>query len=129
MPTLITNGRCIPYDPDLVDLARALRKNQTPEENKLWVFLKSIKPRFLRQRPLVYYIADFYCPSKKLVIEIDGNQHQTDFGTDQDIERTKILNGFGIRVIRFSNHNINQRFDQVCNEIMESFSPSSQPPY
>ncbi|MBD3281119.1 DUF559 domain-containing protein [Candidatus Uhrbacteria bacterium] len=119
MPKLISNGRCIPYDPDLIDLAKKLRNNVTIHERKLWYFLREIKPRVLRQRPILYYIADFYCPAKKLVIEIDGTQHQSTEGREKDALRKKILNGHGINVIRFTNRQIDNEFSEVCEIILE----------
>ena len=61
---------------ELVKRARQMRKEPTPEENKMWhILLKNFKPRFFRQRIIGNYIVDFYCPSLKLIIEIDGAQH------------------------------------------------------
>ena len=57
----------------LVDRARIMRKEPTPEENKMWhILLKKFKPRFFRQRIIGNYIVDFYCPKLKLIREIDG---------------------------------------------------------
>jgi very-short-patch-repair endonuclease len=60
------------------------------------------------------YIVDFLCPSKKLVIEIDGSQHYTDEGMEYDRLRTAYLEGLGLRVLRFSNKEIDNSFDSVC---------------
>ena len=66
------------------------------------------------------YIADFYCAKAKLVIELDGSQHYSDEGLKSDIERTKFLEKeFGIKVIRFSNLDIMQKFEGVCIYIDE----------
>ena len=62
-----------PYRRDLTEKARALRKNATPQENRLWYrFLRKYPLRFTRQKPIGSYIADFYCRKANLVIELDG---------------------------------------------------------
>jgi very-short-patch-repair endonuclease len=66
----------LPYNRKLKPLAQELRRNATPQENKLWYeFLRSHDIPFARQKTIEYYIVDFICPSRKLVIEIDGSQH------------------------------------------------------
>ena len=106
------------YNKDNISLARNLRKNATPEENHLWYdFLQSYKIRFQRQKSINNFIADFYCHKAKLVIEIDGSQHYTPEGKWQDEIRTEILENCGVLVIRFTNGDINNRFDGVCHVI------------
>jgi very-short-patch-repair endonuclease len=85
---------------------RYLRNNQTPEEAILWEELrgKSLGYKFRRQHSIGAYILDFYCPSKKLGIEIDGGQHILQ--RDYDKARDKEMEGLGIRIIRFSNEKI-----------------------
>ena len=74
MPKLIKSKFFLPYNPALKENARALRTNMTPAGKYLWNnFLRGYTPRFLRQRPIDNYIVDFYCPSLKLVIEVDGD--------------------------------------------------------
>jgi len=98
--------------------ARLLRKNMTQEERKIWyLFLRKNKYRFLRQKIINNYILDFYCPKQKLAVEIDGWQHYTTEGTEYDKIRTNILNAHGIKVIRFSNYEINYKFKEVCEFI------------
>ncbi|HBE56853.1 MAG TPA: endonuclease, partial [Cyanobacteria bacterium UBA11366] len=68
----------LPYNPALVARAKELRKNMTPAEKKLWYgYLRTFQFRVLRQRPIDHFIVDFYCPSLKLVIEVDGESHFT----------------------------------------------------
>ena len=62
---------------------------------------------------------DFYCHQAKLVIEVDGGQHFVDDGIAYDTERTAYLNGLGLRVIRFSNQEIDCYFGRVCQNIQE----------
>ncbi len=111
------------YNYDLSQVARELRKNMTPQERHLWYdFLKKYPARFYRQRPIGSYIADFYCASAKLVIEIDGSQHYTEEGKRYDDNRTEAINRFGIDVMRFSNYDINTNFEGVCVEIDKEIS-------
>ena len=90
----------------------------TPQENHLWYdFLRLYPIRFQRQKAIGRYIADFYCHSAKLIVEIDGSQHFTVKGSAYDDERTKRLEQYGVTVIRFSNYDVNTNFDGVCLEI------------
>ena len=108
----------LPYNPALVEQAREMRKNMTPAESKLWFgFLRNFKFRVLRQRPIDHFIVDFYCAALKLVIEVDGAEHFTDDGKAQDEQRTQVLEGYGLTVIRFSNHQIETDFGSVCQQI------------
>ena len=63
------------------------------------------------------FIADFYCHSARLVIELDGSQHYTNQGKAHDTARTEILERYGIYVLRFSNKDIDENFDGVCRTI------------
>ena len=102
-------------NPKLRELSRELRKNMTPEENKLWYqFLRKYEIRFLRQRVIGNYIVDFYCRRANLVIEIDGAQHYEHESIEYDKERTEYLKACGIEVLRFLNKDINYNFDNVC---------------
>jgi adenine-specific DNA-methyltransferase len=122
---LISTGYHLPYNPDLVERAKDLRKNMTPAEKKLWYeYLRNFKHRVLRQRPINHFIVDFYCPALKLVIEIDGKHHFTEEGKSYDEERRKILERYGLREIRFRNDEVINEFDRVCKEI-ERIPPAS----
>jgi adenine specific DNA methylase Mod/very-short-patch-repair endonuclease len=114
---LITNGYHLPYNPDLVERARELRRPMTPAEEKLWEYLKHAPYRFLRQRPIDHFIVDFYCPALRLVIEVDGEQHYTEEGKVYDAERDAILQGYGLRVVRFRNEEVLHYFESVCRRI------------
>lgn len=114
----------------IIELARELRKNQTPEEKLLWHFLRNRKLKgikFLRQHPIAYqnlnddyqfFIPDFYSAEEKLVIEIDGKIH--DFQKAYDQSREEILISLGLKVIRFKNEEL-QDITKVLNRIKESF--------
>ena len=108
----------LPYNPQLVERAKELRKNMTPAEKKLWnEYLRNFKFRVLRQRPIDRFIVDFYCAELKLVIEVDGNSHFTPEGKDYDLARTKILEGYGLRVMRFTNNQVLNNLEGVCQQI------------
>ena len=98
--------------------AQTLRKNATKEENHLWYdFLRTYPIQFLRQRPFGPYIVDFYCHSARLAIELDGSQHYTEQGQAYDRERDAILSGLRLKVLRFSNAQIDREFSAVCTAI------------
>ena len=100
--------------------SQQLRKNQTKEEKKLWYgFLKGLPQTVNRQKVFNNYIVDFYCASAKLVIEIDGSQHFEISGHLKDKERDKYFNNNGIKVLRYSNYDINYNFDGVCQDILK----------
>ena len=90
----------------------------TKEEKHLWYdFLRGYDVKFYRQRVIGNYIADFYCPQAKLVIELDGSQHYLDNGIRNDNKRSDFLNSLGISVMRFSNLEISKQFHGVCEMI------------
>lgn len=98
--------------------ARRLINNSTPEENKLWYqYLAKSHIRFVRQKPIDNYILDFYCPEKKIGIELDGSQHYTEEGIEYDKIRTDILNAYNITIIRFTNKEVRKNFIEVCEQI------------
>lgn len=112
------NSFHLPYNSNLVEKARELRKNMTPAERKLWYgYLRTFKFRVLRQRPIAFFIVDFYCAALKLVIEVDGAYHFTEAGRIYDAKRTNILEGYGLTVIRFTNDEVLHNFDAVCDRI------------
>ena len=107
-----------PTDPRLQAYAQTLRKEMTREERHLWYdFLKSHPLRFLRQKPIGPYIADFYCAQAKLVIELDGSQHFDEDALKKDEQRTRFLRANGLTVIRFTNRQINEHLPEVCQTI------------
>ena len=103
------------YDKKNISLAKELRKNATSQENHLWYdFLSKYEVRFQRQKAIGHFIADFYCHKAKLVIEIDGAQHYSAEGKKKDEFRTEILEGYDLRIIRFTNRHIDTNFYGVC---------------
>ena len=103
------------YNKNLIEYAQELRKNMTKEERELWYkFLKDYPIKFVRQKPLGKYIADFYCAKVKLVVELDGSEHYTDEGIEYDRTRTEYLAQYGIEVLRLYNTDINKNFEGAC---------------
>ena len=111
----------MPYNGKNVPIARKLRKEMTPWERKLWYcFLKAYPIRFQRQKMIGNYIADFYCASAKLVVELDGGGHYTPEEQKRDMLRTKEIEKYGIQVIRFCNLDVDRHFYEVCSAIDET---------
>ena len=98
--------------------AQELRRNMTKEERHLWYdFLSALPVPFRRQYVIGQYIVDFYCPSAKVVIELDGGQHYADEGVRKDALRDAALRECGLTVLRYSNLDVNQNFEGVCLDI------------
>jgi len=102
--------------------AENLRNNLTVAEDLLWQALKGNKVnglKFRRQHPVHLYIADFYCHKLKLVIEIDGTYHNSKNQKLLDLNRTNDLESQGIKVIRFSNQEVENNLKEVIEKIKE----------
>jgi imidazole glycerol-phosphate synthase subunit HisF len=105
----------------LYQRARELRNNATYAEEILWGYLRT-KPlgyKFRRQHPYSIYILDFYCHSKRLVIEVDGNIHNQEDIKALDEYRQKQMEADGLKVIRFTNEQIKIQLDFVVRAIEE----------
>ena len=106
------------YDGRNKSRAQRLRREVAKQEKRLWYdCLKSCPARFRRQKQFGYYIVDFYCAACALVVEIDGSQHYEPEEKARDDARTAYLNGLGLKVIRFSNHDVDAHFEGVCSAI------------
>jgi len=115
------------YDKNLTPRAQELRRNATRQENRLWYeFLRRNPVHFYRQRIIGEYIADFYCPAAKLVIEVDGGYHNTPAQVAYDAERTEYLNARGLFVLRFRNEEVDGRLKNVCQIIDETVKERMQ---
>ena len=91
----------------------------TPEEKHLWYdLLKRLPITVKRQKVINRYIVDFYIPSAKIVIEVDGRQHSARDNQAQDIQRDKELSELGISVLSYSNEDVNNRFKLVADDIL-----------
>jgi very-short-patch-repair endonuclease len=113
----------VPYRRDLKPRSQSLRRDPSPAERKLWFeFLRDLPVKFTRQKPLGHYIADFYCASRMLVIEVDGDSHYTDTGERYDAARTARLGLEGIRVLRVSNLEVMREFEGVCQRIRDALA-------
>ncbi|RLL48767.1 endonuclease domain-containing protein [Acinetobacter cumulans] len=95
-----------PYNKNLKQVSRDLRNNMTEAEKLLWSRLRNkqiLGLQFYRQKPILNYIVDFYCPAANLVVECDGSQHYTDEGLEADRVRDEALAQLGLKVLRFYN--------------------------
>jgi very-short-patch-repair endonuclease len=113
------------YEPYIKNISRKLRKTMTKEEIILWNKLRRKQLnglQFYRQKPLGRFVADFYCPAKNLVVEIDGGQHYENGETIKaDKEREYFLkNTLKLKVLRFTNIDINKNIHSVMDAILEN---------
>ena len=98
----------------------------TEEERHLWYdFLKQLPIMVHRQKVIGNYIADFFCAKAMVVIELDGSQHFEEVGKTADKERDAYFNSMGMRVLRYSNRQVNQEFSNVCADILLHLTTSS----
>jgi very-short-patch-repair endonuclease len=106
----------------MLELQKSQRQNPTPAEEVLWQVLRggNLKGvRFLRQKAFGRYIVDFYCASAKLVIELDGEVHDTIDAKAYDAVRTETLESRGLRVLRFRNEIVLEQLPEVVKKIKE----------
>ena len=111
--------KIIPYNPDLVPIAKKLRKNMTMGEIALWRELKNKKlgVRFSRQIPIVNYIVDFYCKELQLALEVDGSVHFIEGQQEKDTFRQNRLEYLGVYFLRFSDLDVKNNLNWVLEEI------------
>jgi len=112
----------------LLSRARQMRSEPTDAERKLWEGLRrgSFDVKFKRQHPVGGYIVDFYCPQRKLIIELDGGQHME--SAEYDERRTVVLAKDGFRVLRFWNNDVLENIDGVLDIIMQALQRAPSPP-
>ena len=104
---------------------KELRSNSTPAEAELWRYLRAAQlkgRKFRRQHSIGNYILDFYCPSEKLAIELDGHVHFHAAAEQSDTERDQVLQELGIKVLRFENKDVFSHLDAILQEISCCFS-------
>ena len=107
------------------ETARSLRKRMTPQEVKLWVRLRAMRPlghHFRRQSSIPPYVVDFECRRSRLIIEVDGGQHAGGEGQRRDIARDQHLAKCGYQVLRFWNNEIDREIDGVLESILQALS-------
>ena len=110
-------------------IARNLRKNATIQERRLWNLLKNRQfhnLKFKRQQPIGDYIVDFICKVAKIIIEIDGGQHNEPENIEYDKTRTEYLNTLGYKVIRFWNNEIYENIEGVVLRLKEEINPHQE---
>ncbi|MDN5355002.1 MAG: hypothetical protein PWQ09_1758 [Candidatus Cloacimonadota bacterium] len=115
------------YRSDLKQKARNNRKNMNKPEAKLWYEVlnkKRLGYKFLRQKPIKNYIVDFYCNQLKLAIEIDGMSHNKQM--EYDTHREDCLKKLGIKILHYSNWQIMNNIDGVCEDIIENIEQIKQ---
>ena len=106
------------YNKSNISLAKALRKNMTPWERKLWYdFLQGYPIRFQRQKAIGSNIVDFYCAKARLVIELDGGGHYVAEQARKDAVRIRELEAMNLTVLRICNIDIDRNFRGVCEYI------------
>lgn len=115
--------------PENFGKARHLRANMTEAEIKLWQELQS-EPfkrfRFRRQHPIQTFIVDFYSHKLKLIIEVDGEYHETEEQQTLDKKRTEVLQYQGLEIIRFSNKEVLENLRSVLKELNERITSIQQ---
>jgi len=110
-----------PHNKKLTVNAQNLRRGMTPEERHLWYdFLKKMPITVKRQFVVENYILDFFIPSAKIAIEIDGAQHFEPEAKQADLKRDELLANYGIKVLRYTNFDIKKRFDGVATDILKN---------
>ena len=114
------------YNQELVVNARRLRSNLTDAENLLWFRLRRKQVcgvQFYRQKPIGNYVVDFYAPSVRLVIEVDGGQHFEDKHQEKDRARDLCLAALDLKVLRFDNLQVLRTIDDVVGAIWNEINP------
>ena len=110
-----------PHNKKLTSFAQELRKDMTKEERHLWYdFLKFFPIVVKKQYVIDNFIVDFFIPSKKIAIEVDGSQHYEPEAREADCLRDAELMKYGIRVLRYTNFDIQKHFDGVVSDILKN---------
>ena len=112
----------------IITKRRELRKEMTPAENKLWLKLRAkqfLELKWRRQYSVGPYVVDFYCPAIKLAVELDGDSHFGGGAEERDARRQAYIEKYGIRVVRFVNHDIHHHMPIVLDAIAEAVQDRS----
>ena len=112
--------------PILFEFAKEMRNNPTEAESVLWQYLSNSQRkgfRFKRQHPIKYFIADFYCHSKRLIIEVDGGYHRIPEQYEYDQNRDYELEELGLKILRFTNEQVLFEIENVIKIIDSALTP------
>jgi len=115
-------GNTVQWATSMRTLARELRREQTSAEEMLWKALRRkqlLGLKFYRQVAIDRFVADFYCPGKNLVVEVDGGIHQEKHQAEHDTIRDAFLREKGLRILRFTNEDVMGRLGWVLQKIQE----------
>ena len=113
-----------------IAVARKLRREATPQERRLWARLKLLREQglhFRRQVPIENYVVDFACLRARLVVEIDGGQHNFDYAAARDRRRDARLEQLGYRTVRFWNNEVSEDIDAVVDTIIAATGSVEHP--
>ncbi len=116
------------YNPHNLKNAKEMRSNMTPAETKMWRILRGKRfqnLKFKRQVLIGNYIVDFLCEDKKIIIEIDGGQHNEELNIQSDKNRTRYLENNGYKVLRFWNNEVMKNIDGVMEVIFREVEGKS----
>ena len=117
-------------DPALKQRRRELRRNQSDAERALWAKLRNKQffgMKFFRQYSIGPYILDFYCPTVKLAVELDGGQHNQSDKRESDAARSEYLKAQGIDVMRFWNNEVLLDIQSVLSKLALKVTPLHPP--
>jgi very-short-patch-repair endonuclease len=115
---------------DIHQFKKDLRSNQTEAENRIWFFLRAKRfgsLKFKRQQVIGPYIVDFVCYERKVIIELDGGQHQSPETKLYDSQRTAFLESKDFRVLRFWNHEVFLELEGVLEAIFLALQKNVSP--
>lgn len=118
--------------PATISFRRKLRREMTPAEKLFWakvVANQFYNLKFRRQHAVGNYIVDFYCPEKKLIVEIDGDTHAETLAMANDVSRENYLRSFGYSVVRYNNRDVINNIDGVLEDLFQriKLTPSNSP--
>src|SRR5512139_3004833 len=117
-------------DPILKQRRRELRRNQSDAERALWAKIRNKQffgMKFFRQYSIGPYILDFYCPTVKLAVELDGGQHNQSEKRERDVSRSEYLKAQGVDVMRFWNNEVLLDIQSVLSELALKVTPLHPP--
>lgn len=124
----VVEGFSVSATDDAYKLARGLRRRMSLPEVLLWRLLRTASPRIRRQHPMGRYVLDSYCPSAKLVIEVDGFAHDTGDRGERDVARDRWLEGQGLTILRIAATDVLRDPEQCADGILRLCAAPTPPP-